>query len=174
MKCLLVRLKLHDGNGGFNQLLLSTAPFDVVLDGDVFVGSGDLLQIEKSESTNEISKTGTTIQLNGIDPVYQADISNGGFIRAPIDILVANVPEGTNVVDMYTFHHRGYCDTPAMELDHETGTLSVGVETNNVFIDIDRVPDLLRCSMATHASRHAGDKFFEYTADVDLEEVWKD
>ena len=174
MKCLLVRLKLHDGDGGYNELSLSTAPFDVSLDGVLFAGSGDLLEIDDSEETNEISKSGISIQLNGIDPVYQAELTDGGFVRAPIDVMVANVPDGTNIVDVYSYHHRGYCDTPAIEMDYDTGTLSIGVETTNVFTDIDRVPDLLRCSMATHSSRHSGDKFFEYTADVDITEVWKD
>lgn len=174
MKCLLVKLKLHDGDGGFNVLNMSTAPFDVVLNSETYIGSGDLLKISTSEQTNEISKSGITVQLNGIDPIYQVEIANGGFVRAPIDVMVGNVPDGTNVVDVFSYHHRGYCDIPAMAVDHESGTLSVGVETTNIFTDIDRIPDLLRCSMATHSSRHNGDKFFEYTADVDLTETWKD
>jgi len=174
MICTLVELRLNDGSGGFNIIRLATSPFDVILNTDVYIGSGDLLDISDTETTNEISKSGLTVALGGIDISYQAELDSDGFIRAPIDILIAEVPDNSNVVSTYTYYHRGYCDTPATKVDYKAGNITLSVETTNVFTDIDRKPDLLRCSVASHSSRHPGDKFFEFTADVDIDEVWKD
>lgn len=174
MKCLLVEIRVNDFNGGYNPIRLCTAPFNVVLDGNTYIGAGDILEISDAEETAEISKNGITLTMSGVDPVYQNELASGGFVRAPIDIITANVPEGSNVVDLYYYHHRGYCDTPLTQVDYKSNTITIGIETTNVFTDIDRIPDLMRCSMASHSSRHSGDKFFQYTADVDLEEVWKD
>ncbi len=173
MECTAIEIKLNDGNGGFDVLRIATSPFDVVLNGDVYTATGDVLEISKSESTGEISKTGLNLKMTGIDPTFQTHLDAGGFIRAPITILTCLVPDGSNVVTVYEYYHRGFCDTPLTQVDYDTGTLTISLETNNVFTDIDKIPNLLRSSMASHSSRHPGDKFYQYTADVDVEETWK-
>ena len=173
MQCTILNFKLNDGNGGFQTLSLTTAPFDVVLNGVTASSTGDVLGISDSESSGDVNKIGIVITASGIDPTFQASLDGGGFIRAPVDVLICNIPEGTNVVDYYTVYHRGYCDTPMTTVDYETGKLSIALETNNVFIDIDKIPRLLRSSLASHSSRHAGDLFYQYTADVNVEETWK-
>ena len=172
MKCTLIELQLHDGSGGFDILRITTAPFDVQLNGNMYTSTGDLLSISSSEESDQMSKTGLTLQMNGINISFQAQLDNGGFIRAPIDIIHADVPEGTNVATSYLYYHRGYCDTPVSAIDYESGTISLAMETTNIFIDIDKTPSLLRSSLSNHRARHPGDLFFQYTADVDIEETW--
>jgi len=174
MICNLVHLQLNDFNGGLIHYRLSTSQFDVILNGDVYSATGDVLKIDTTEDTGEVSKTGLTISLSGIDPAIQADIDAGSFVRAPIDIYIADVPDGSDTVSSYNFYHRGYCDTPITEMDYNSGTISIQLETTNVFTDIDKIPNLLRSSLASHSSRHANDKFFEYVADIDITEIWKD
>lgn len=171
MQCTLVHIKIND-NGVIFDYRLATSPFDVVLNGATFTATGDLLKITDSEETNEISKTGITVQLDGLNQQFQAEIDAGNFVRSPIDVYIANVPDGTNVVDTYEFYHRGYCDTPTMNVDYETGSVMVSVDTTNIFTDLDRIPDLMRSSMASHSSRHNGDKFFEYVANGEGEAIW--
>lgn len=173
MNCVLLKLRLNDGVGGSNAFCITSAPYDIVYDGDTFTATGDLLNIEELEEGSELTTRGLTITLNGVDPAYQAELQGNGFTRAPIDVLLATVPEGDNVPSSVSFFHRGYCDSPLTEVDYENGQMMVQVETTSIFTDLDRIPDLMRCSMASHQSRHPGDKFFEFTSDVDLEEIWK-
>lgn len=173
MKCILLELRLNDGNGGYNAFRITSAPFDIIYNGSTFTATGELLDIDKLEESTELTTRGLTITLNGIDPSYRQEIESNGFIKAPIDILLANVPDGTNVPNVATFYHRGYADSPYVDTDLERGVMTLQVETKSIFTDIDRVADLMRCSMASHQSRHSGDRFFEYTADVDIEEIWK-
>lgn len=172
MKCILVHLKVKDNVGGFIDYRLATSSFDINLNGQIFTATGDLLKISEDEETAEISKTGVTVEMSGLDPQFQADIDAGGYVRAPIDIYIANVPEGSNVVDTYTFHHRGYCDTPNTAIDYASGTMTIAIETTNIFTDIDRQPDLMRSSLASHSSRHSGDKFFEYIGNGEGTDIW--
>lgn len=175
MLCTLIELRLKPfGETAPAPVRISNAPFDVVFNGNVYTAAGDALKIESTEDTSEVSKTGVSVTLSGLNVNFQNEISNGGFVRAPIDIIKADVPDGSNVVATYAYYHRGYCDTPLMEVDYDSNTLTIGVETSNIFVDLDKEPSLLKCNMASHSSRHVGDKFFEFTADVDLEEIWKD
>lgn len=173
MNCILLELRLNDGAGGTNAFRLTSAPFDITYDGSVFQATGDLLKIDALEEGVELTTRGLTVELNGIDPAYQAELDSNGFVRAPIDIMLADVPDGSNEASAVSFFHRGYTDSPMTNVDYQQGVMSIAVETTSIFTDLERVPDLLRCSMSSHQSRHAGDKFFEYTADVDLEEIWK-
>lgn len=173
MNCVLLEIRLKDGVGGFNAFRVTTAPYDIEYNGNTFTATGDLLNIEELEEGTELTTRGLTITLNGVDPAYQAEMQGNGFVRAPVDVLLATVPEGTNVPSSISFFHRGYCDSPMTEVDYENGLMTVQVETNSIFTDLDRKPDLLRCSMASHQTRHPGDRFFEFTSDVDLEEIWK-
>ncbi len=173
MDCVLVQIKIKDGLGGFQYYRINTSPYDVVFDSNTFTSAGEILSIGDYEELTEVDKTGLDIQLSGIDPAIQADIDSGAFIRAPIDIIIAYVPDGDNVVSTYAYHHRGYCDSPITKIDYESNTVTLNIETTNVFTDIDREPDLNRSSMATHSARHNGDKFFQYTADGETEETWR-
>jgi len=111
--------------------------------------------------------------MSGLDPAFLAEIDSGAYLRAPVDVYIANVPDGTNTVASYSFFHRGYCDTPITGLDYTSNKLTVEIEAFNVFTDIDKTPSLMRSSLSSHASIHAGDKFFQYVADIAITEIWK-
>lgn len=174
MICTLVQLVTKDGSGNLTVYRLSNAPFDVVLEGQTYTAAGHTLSIGENEEGSEIFKTGIDINLNGLDPSLRSEIDLSGFVKAPIDVLIANVPDGTNVASSYSYYHRGFCDSPIYQVDSESGTLSISISTENAFTDLDLRPSLLRCSQASHSSRHNGDKFFEYCADaLIVDEYWK-
>lgn len=170
----LLSLDLTNATAG-NVHRLTSNSFDVVYNGNNYSAVGDLLNFDDIENMAELTSIGTSISLNGIDPAYRIEIDNGGFLNAPIDISIAQLPDNTNVVPDNTaaYFHRGTCDTPNTEIDYASGTMSINIGTRSVFGSLDKIPDLCRTSQSSHKARHAGDDFFKYVASVAQEEVWK-
>lgn len=172
MQVVLLELDLTNAPSG-SIVRLTTAPFDVIWNGYTFQASGDLLQIDGLDTTADLTTIGTVVTLQGVDPSFQIEIENSGFLKAPIDLLIADIPEGTNIATTASYWHRGYCDTPATTVDYENETITIGVETQSIFQSLDRVPDLMRTSQSNHQAHHNGDRFFEYVADTPVEETWR-
>jgi hypothetical protein len=166
----LVELRLNSGM----IHRIATAPFDTILDGVTFLSVGGLLSIDETAETNELNKTGITIQLDGISEDYRSEVVSGGFVKARVDVITVEIPDNTNVASTFAYYHRGYCDTPTITIDYDSGSISLSIETTNAFTDLDLIPNLLRSSVSVHQSRHAGDMFFEFCADTGLEERWID
>jgi len=154
---------------------LTSNSFDIEYNGHNYSAVGDLIGMESIENMAELTSIGMSISLSGIDPAYRQEIDNGGFLRAPIDISIAQLPDNTNVVPDNTaaFFHRGTCDTPNTEIDYDAGTMSINIGTQSVFGNLDKIPDLCRTSQSSHKARHAGDDFFKYVASIAQEEIWK-
>lgn len=144
-------------------------------DGYEYIAVGDLLQIDDlNGSSEELNSSGTTVTLSGVDPAYRIQIDQNGFKKAPIDISIATVEDGKNIVASGSaqYWHRGTCDSPATEIDHESGTMTIAVNTQSVFGNLDRVAELCRTSMSTHLARHQGDRFFSFVASTSETELW--
>lgn len=162
-------------DGGLSKIRLTNAPFDVKHDNAVWSAAGDLLSIGDHESTYELVTEGIEIHLSGVDKVYQTIIDQHGFRKAPVDVFMATLAEGTNEVSSAKYYHRGFALTPVTEFDESSGTISVIFETESAFRDLDKKSHLMTSSLAHHNSLHPNDKFFQYTADTSIgEEVWRD
>ncbi|HHF2952154.1 TPA: hypothetical protein ACPJ0E_001755 [Vibrio diabolicus] len=173
---LLVELRYKDhSNGEITPVRLTSAPFDVEHAGVTWSAAGDLLSIGKTESTYELITDGLEITLSGINQAYQAIIECHGFRNAPVDVLLATLPENTNVVSSAKYYHRGFAMTPVTEFDESTGSITVAFETQSAFKNLELNNQLMTTSLAHHQSLHPNDKFFQYTADTSLgEENWRD
>lgn len=168
----LVELDLSKAPSG-NVIRLTNAPYDIVWNGYLFTGNGDLLQIDGLETTADLTTIGTTVTLQGVDPAFQQQIDANGFLNAPIDVLLADVPEGTNIAASAAYWHRGFCDTPATVVDYQNSTITIGVETQSIFKQLENIPNMMRTSQANHQAHHNGDRFFEFVADTPVEEIWR-
>lgn len=168
----LLELDLSNAPSG-NIIRLSNAPYDIIWNGYTFAGNGSLLQIDGLDSSADLTTVGTTVTLQGVDPAFQQQIDANGFLNAPIDILLAEIPDGTNIASSAAYWHRGFCDTPATVVDYENSTITIGVETQSIFKQLDMVPNLMRTSQTNHQAHHNGDRFFEYVADTPTEEIWR-
>lgn len=161
---------------------LCTAPHDIVYESFTYSAVGDLLKIEDLETSADLNSVGTTITLSGIDPAYRTEIDQNGFRNAPIELSIGYVDDNTNVVPDGTavVIHTGTCESPITDVDHESGEMTIGVSTNSIWGNLDKVPDLARSSYATHSSRHCYDKdgnfvpdeTFKYVASTSNEEQW--
>lgn len=176
MKYHTVEIQLNDGDD-VNIIRMTTAPFDIWLKLDgldyEYRSAADLLKIGEVESSSDLSTKGIEVSLSGIDVAYQGVIENQGFLKAPLDVMLVELKGNSNEISSYSYFHRGYCDTPVTTLDYSGGTITIGVQTESVFRDLDKTPSLMRCSFSTHQTRHSGDKFFQYVQDTPVEEIWR-
>lgn len=157
-------------------VLLTNAPFDVEWAGNAFQATYDLLEIGDVESTYEVSTSGIEITLSGIDSTWADIIEGGGLLNAPVDVLRAEIPDdrNDNIATSAIYVHRGFSDTPVTKYDDKSGTITLSLETQAVFKDLDRIPNLMGCSMAEHQARHivngVPDEVFRYCAQSGFEE----
>lgn len=174
MDIVLISLDLTAAPSGRVHRLCS-APFNVMYNGYEYQGAGDLIGIEDLDLSADLTTIGLGFTLSGIDPAYRQEIDNGGFKRAPIEVLLAELPDDTNTVPNNTaiYYHRGTCDTPNTKIDYATGSLEIEITTQSILGNLSKVPDLCRTSQATHTSRHPGDDFFLFVASTEQEEIWK-
>jgi len=178
IQIVLVDLDLTKTNTGEDGqfVRICTAAHDVTYNGYNYTAVGDLLEVEGLEEEADLVTKGTTLKLNGIDPAYRQEIDRNAFRLAPIDILIAELPDGTNEVSVAQYWHRGFCDSPNTVIDYSADVqqLVIEVSTQSIFGNLDKIPDLVRTSQSSHEATHSGDKFFTYVADASLaEETWK-
>lgn len=151
----------------------TSCPFDIEYNGALFQAAGDMLSISDLDDTYEISTNGITVSLSGISSI-QNIINLDAFLNAPIDILLAEVPDGQNIASAATYFHRGYCDTPVQKVDLESGLIQIDIETQSVFKALDKKPEFMGCNYAAHSARHNGDLFMDSVANTTLgQETWK-
>ncbi|EGR0690385.1 hypothetical protein E2K20_06000 [Vibrio parahaemolyticus] len=173
---LLLELRYKDqSTGEVTPVRLTNAPFDVQHGGVTWSAAGDLLEIGETESSYELITEGVEITLSGVNPVYRVILEQEGFRNAPVDILLATLPDGTDTVSSAKYYHRGFAQTPVTEFDEASSSISVKFETESAFKSLDKTRFLMSTSLAHHQALHAGDMFFQYTADTSFgDENWKD
>lgn len=171
--CQLVQITLRDdASEGVVPLYFTTAPFDVSHDGHLYIASGEMLEIGDTETSYELSTEGMTITLSGIDIGFREQIDNLGFLKAPIDVINAQIPYDTNVPSAVSYHFRGFVDSPTTVMDETS--ISIQVECLPIMQDTTRSPEFTNTSHAQHRAKNPGDKFFIYVSDTSLvEETWK-
>jgi len=123
------------------ELLFDSAPIrlwtgtgDATIDGDSYVGTGNLLNISSVEETTEIAVRGATITLSGMSSEV---ISLA--LQSPYQGRVCNIYFG--VVDGSTYSNltqifSGYMDEMNIDEGAEFGTIELKVE--NKLIDLER------------------------------------
>lgn len=173
---ILLELRYKDHTDGSEiPVRLTNAPFDVEHAGVSWAAAGDLLAIGDHESNYELITEGLEITLSGVNQVYQPIIDNHGFRNAPVDVLLATLPDNTNVVSSAKYYHRGFALTPVTEYDDSSSSITIAFETQSAFRDLELNSHLMTTSLAHHQALHPGDMFFQYTADASFgEEVWKE
>lgn len=93
---------------GSRVLRFCTAAHNVVYEGESYTAYGDLLSISDPVEATEITSEGVEISLSAVNIDYLSEIDSGAFLKAPVDILLAELPDGTNVIPDGTaaYYHR--------------------------------------------------------------------
>lgn len=134
---------------------------DLSIDGETFIGSGNLLQISEVEETGEVAARGITMVLTGMDvSIIGIALQQNYQNRTARIYLGAITSEG--VVQSYQIF-AGRLDVMTIEESSETATISVTAE--NRLIDLER-PRIRRFTSEDQKSLFPTDRGLDYVNDL--------
>jgi hypothetical protein len=149
---------------------------DRTIDGNTYIGSGNLLSISGLEEVNDLSAKRLTLQLSGVpasivslalQEPYQNRSCKVYFGAISIDPPDPNDPPDT-ITPIEVFS--GLMDVMSIEDGGDTSVISLTVESK--LVRLEKASNW-RYTDANHTARHAGDTFFAYVADLqDKTLVW--
>ncbi|NDO73082.1 baseplate hub domain-containing protein [Shewanella sp. SE1] len=154
-------------------IALTNAPYDVNVAGKSYQSVGEILEISEAKNTQELATQGVTISLNGLSTINDI-VGRDALLNAPIDILIADIPDGSDSTNNFSYYHRGYCGEVQFAVENNGYVASV--ETQSVFKQLDKKASLMETNTATHQTQHSGDLFYQYAVEAGLgtnEETWK-
>lgn len=135
------------------------------IDGQTYLGAGNLISISGIDEVNDLSAKAATISLNGIASSIVSLALTEPYQRRQCRILW-----GVTNVDDYVEVFGGYMNTMAIEDSGETSNITLTVESK--LIELNR-PRVRRYTHESQKSRYPTDTFFSYVADLqDKEIVW--
>jgi len=145
----------------------------LIFGGNEYLGGGNLVGVSAVEERagDELSATGITYSLKGVDPdmlaVALGEIRQG--LSAKLWFAVLNQDDGTFEGEPLLVFS-GLTDIPTIDDGGDTITISLSAE--NKLIDLER-PRVRRFTPADQKSAHPGDKGFDFVAGLqDLEITW--
>lgn len=139
---------------------------DKVIDGALYEGVGDLLEISPVNEDGDLSAKGVSISLAGLDPQIIAIALAENYQNRPARLLFGSLSDA-GAVDYYTLF-RGRMDVMSIEEDGESAKVTISAE--NALIDLDR-PRVLRYTSEDHKKRFPNDKGFDFVADIQDKEI---
>ncbi|MCG6410400.1 hypothetical protein K6U17_14355 [Vibrio fluvialis] len=140
---------------------ITDAPFDIEHNDYTYRSYGSLLNIDPVTVENTLSSKELMVTMSGVNTDYISVVNENTFVRRPITIEKAFIPEGDNVVQSSTVYWRGYTSTPEARIDYENGSVEMLIGCKSMF-NMDQTPSLSRSNNATHQAHHNGDRFFSY------------
>lgn len=160
---------------------------EVTIDGDTYVGSGNLLAISTVDETAEVAAKGATLTLSGIpselislalsepyqgrkcviyfgilqsEKTYLSQEDNSLVLNEDgSGIVVSETDTGTTMSQIFS----GYIDQMNIDEGPETATIAVAVESR--LIDLQR-PRVRRYTHESQKSRFPNDRGFEFVNDL--------
>ncbi|BCV28478.1 baseplate hub domain-containing protein [Shewanella algae] len=170
MLAICVKVLMNNGN----TVALTDAPFDVIVAGKHYQSVGEVLEISEAETTAELATQSITVSLNGLSTLGEVTATEDLLLNAPIDVLLADIPDGGNSTNNFTYYHRGYCGE--VQFSNSNETYVAAIETQSVFKQLDKKASLMQTNTSSHQAMHDGDLFYQYAVEAGLgtnEETWK-
>ena len=138
---------------------------DRTIEANTYTGTGNLMSIGGLEEAADMSAKSATITLSGIPPELVSLALTEPYQNRACRILFG-VDGSSAAVEVFA----GTMDTMNIEDSGETSTISLKVESK--WVRLDRV-NMRRYTSESQKSRHSGDTFFDWVADLqDREIVW--
>ena len=138
---------------------------DRTIDGNTYIGSGNLLSISGLEEVNDLSAKRLTLQLSGV-PASIVSLA----LQEPYQNRSCKVYFGTTDTTTPIEVFSGLMDVMSIEDGGDTSVISLTVESK--LVRLEKASNW-RYTDANHTARHAGDTFFAYVADLqDKTLVW--
>lgn len=148
-----------DGNPiDYGPIRLWTGYGDRIIDGETYLGAGDLLAISGLEEVNDLSAKSASITVSGIPSELVSLALIEPYQRRSCRILF-----GVSNVDDFVEVFAGKMNQMPIEDSGDTSTITLTVESKMVELNRARVR---RYTHESHQARHPGDTFFSFVADI--------
>jgi len=149
-------------------LRLWTGVGEATIDGDTYVGTGNLLNISSIEETTELAVRGATITLSGV-PSEVISLALQSAYQGRVCNIYFGMVDG-NTYSNLTQIFSGYMDEMNIEETSETSTIELKVE--NKLIDLERARTR-RYTSAYQKSVYPGDLGLDFVESLqDKKVVW--
>jgi len=152
------------GYSGENAIRLWTGYGDKTVNAETYTGSGNLLAISGLEEANDLSAKNITLTLTGIASSIVSLALSEPYQRRLCRVYFGT--DDTTAIEVFS----GFMNTMSIEDSGETSTITLTVESK--LVRLEKASNR-RYTHENHVSRHAGDTFFSYVADLqDKDVVW--
>lgn len=142
---------------------------DVVIDGETYLGAGELGRISAAQEDGETGAKRITVALSGVDPALISIALADTYQGRPGTVWYGLLDEDHQVIDDPVIVFRGRMDTQPIEIG-QTASIAVNIESR--LADWDR-PRGGRLTDEEQKRRHPTDRFLEFVAStVEKELVW--
>ena len=132
---------------------------------DTYTGAGNLLSIGGLEEVNDLSAKNMTLTLSGIPSSLVSIAINEPYQRREAKVYFGTT-DTTAPIEVFS----GIMNTMSIEDSGETSTITVSVESK--LVRLEKASNR-RYTHENHVSRHAGDTFFSFVADLqDKDVIW--
>ena len=149
---------------------LNTSPYDFTVDGNVYLGTGDMGRVSPIEETMDIRATSVTLSLTGVPSTYVSIALNENYLGRPAILSIGLLNEQHALTDDLTVAFKGRMDTMPIHLDRES-TVSITIESR--LADLFR-PRIRRYNNADQQARFPGDRGCEFIEEmVEKELLWR-
>lgn len=134
---------------------------DLTVDGDTYIGSGNLMQISGVEETGDIAARGVTLTLSGLDTEIISIALSENYQNRTARIFLGAIQSNGTVQSYQVFG--GRLDVMNIEESGDTATISVTAESR--LIDLER-PRIRRYTSEDQKSLYPGDLGLDYVNDL--------
>ncbi|WP_459444225.1 hypothetical protein UM181_14950 [Alphaproteobacteria bacterium US3C007] len=132
---------------------------------NTYIGAGNLLTIGGLEEVNDLSAKNITLTLSGVPSSLVSIALNEPYQRREAKVYFGTI-DTTTPIEVFS----GIMNTMTIEDSAETSVISVSVESK--LVRLERSSNR-RYTHENHVSRHAGDTFFSFVADLqDKDVIW--
>jgi len=139
-------------------LRLWTGLGDKTIDSETYTGGGKLISVGEMSEVIDLTAKSLTITLSGL-----ASGTLSTALSENYQGRVANIYVGERSVSDVMLAFSGYMDTMSPNDDGQTSSITVTIESK--LVDLQR-PRIRRYTKESQKALHAGDTFFDFTADL--------
>lgn len=141
----------------------TTAPYDVIWDGDTYTGLGHLLSVDTIEEREQLSTYGARLSLSAVPTDIVATAMTEHYQGRALAIYQALFDEDHQIIEDPMLPWSGFMDTMSIELGASAATVTLtGVHRLH---DMDRARGG-RYNDGDQQARFAGDRYFEFLEEM--------
>lgn len=135
---------------------------NVVIDGQTFIGVGDLGEIGEANARNKVQESDITLSLSGMKPDIIGEVLNERCVGVAGRVILVALDPVTGAILAADTMFDGYVSKTAMVAGERN---AISVTLSNVFEKWNKgLPD--RYTDASHSRKYPGDRIFRYVAQM--------